>query len=304
MVQVTRRWHVLVAEAQFAAELTLVGLRRLCLVPSNVDLERWVGDDQNYALHVGMHSYSSGLERLCKLAIACHAFATVGTFPRLREFSHNIGGLLDAVEVLDLGRIDPSRSTARYVTRPVDALDPDLTNAVERYANGPGRYEHLDSLWNSQTEVSMYREWVSLCGRSGVSEDVRELIWIRSAVAEAVTAELVQGGLESCAQPVFDDLDRHMFEPSVGVALSLFRKARWVSSIIDEATHYTHQDLPILGEAVASVFRCSSRDFFAYEIARFSDVDVVVEELEEALPRIRERQRAEDEAEESGDLWS
>ena len=62
------RWHVLVAEAQFATELTVAGLRRLCLVPGEVNLERWVGDDRNYALHVGMHSYASGLERLCKLA--------------------------------------------------------------------------------------------------------------------------------------------------------------------------------------------------------------------------------------------
>ncbi len=54
------RWHVLVAEAQFATELTVAGLRRLCLVPGEVNLERWVGDDRNYALHVGMHSYASG----------------------------------------------------------------------------------------------------------------------------------------------------------------------------------------------------------------------------------------------------
>lgn len=288
------RWHVLVAEAQFAKDLMIAGLRRLCLVPGEVDLERWIGDDRNYSLHVGMHSYASGLERLCKLALGCRGFLSTGQFPRTRGLSHRIGGLLDAVENLDpLPR--SSVSNSRHMTRPADDLDPALTEAVERYASGPGRYEHLDSLWNPEAEVGMYRTWVSLCRESVVPEEVHRLVAIQSAVAEAVAAELSHAGLESSGDAVVGELDRAagVSLPSVGVVLSLFRKARWVSSIIDEATHYTHPDLPILGEAVY-VLRCSSSDFYAYEIARFSDVDVIEEELIDVLPRVHERWREEE----------
>lgn len=293
----TPRWHVLVAEAQFATELTVAGLRRLCLVPGDVDLERWIGDDRNYVLHVGMHSYASGLERLCKLAIACHGFLTTGEFPRTRGFSHRIGGLLDAVGALD-PMPDGSRFSTRYLTRPDDNLDPELTEAVERYANGPGRYEHLDSLWNPAAEVAMYRTWLSLCERSEVPEAIHRLVSIQSAVAEAVSAELSHAGLESSADAMTSDLNQRVSRPSVGVALSLFRKARWVSSVIDETTYYTHKDLPLLGEAVR-VLRCSRTDFYAYDIARLSDVDAVEDELGEVLPRVHERWRAEDEADEA-----
>lgn len=296
------RWHILVAEAQFATELTVSGLRRLCLVPGNANLERWVGDDRNYSLHVGMHSYASGLERLCKLAIACHTFLATGEFPRTKGFSHRIGGLLQAVEALNS---IPDRSTfsSRYLTRPTDPLDPGLTEAVERYANGPGRYEHLDSLWNPDAEVAMYRKWVSLCERSEVSEGIHRLVSVQLAVSEAVSAELSHAGLESSASAVLEVLDRRVSPPSVGVALSLFRKARWVSSVINETTYYTHADLPVLGEAVG-VLLCSSTDFYAYEVARLSDVDVVEEELADVLPRVHERWRAEDEAENSADPWT
>lgn len=65
-------WDSLVAEAQFATELALTGLRRLCSVPTEPDIGGGRrSSDRNYSLHVGMYSYSSGLERLCKLAIAC-----------------------------------------------------------------------------------------------------------------------------------------------------------------------------------------------------------------------------------------
>lgn len=96
----TSTWESLVVETQFATELTLTGLRRLCSVPTDPALVRWGSKDLNYALHVGMYSYSSGLERLCKLAIACNGYATTGEFPELRRYSHKIGKLLDAVEKL------------------------------------------------------------------------------------------------------------------------------------------------------------------------------------------------------------
>lgn len=97
------RWDYLVSETQFATELVVTGLRKLCTVPVQGDWPWPVSLTETYPLHVGLHSYASGLERLCKLTIACHGFVTTGTFPPLRPFGHKIGGLMDGVERLDLG---------------------------------------------------------------------------------------------------------------------------------------------------------------------------------------------------------
>lgn len=283
-------WDSLVAETQFATELALTGLRRLCSVPTDPALVLWGSSSLNYALHVGMYSYSSGLERLCKLAIACNGYATTGEFPRLRSYSHKIGNLLDAVEKLPPTGTGASMHRAEHLVRPVDGLDPDLTNTVERFASGAGRYEHLDSLWNDDVEVNTYNEWSALAARASVSEEVRRLISTRGAMVYAIESELINDGLEVAANSVLEDFMLPTYEPSVGVVLSLFRKVRWVSTILDGATYYTRRDLPILGEVVAPIFIHSSADFFNYHIARVGDEEVVLEELQVAYERIHVRE--------------
>lgn len=297
-------WDSLVAETQFATELTLTGLRRLCSVPSGPELFPWNNNDLNYALHVGMYAYSSGLERLCKLAIACNGYATTGTFPALRGFSHRIGDLLDAV-----GELVPPPSghgltdrDAKYIVRPVDQLDPDLILTVQRFANGAGRYEHLDSLWNDNAEVATFTEWTALAERACISEEVGRLISLKTAMTEAIESELIEAGLESSARTIIEDLELPIFPPSVAVVISLFRKIRWVSTHLQIATDYTHVDLPILGEIVGPTFIHTSADFFNFEIARFSDDSVVEEEVHEAFGRIHAREMEEDEEGEEGSL--
>lgn len=284
-------WESLVAETQFAAELTLTGLRRLCSVPTD-PAHVWGSKDLNYALHVGMYSYSSGLERLCKLAIACNGYATTGEFPKLRKYSHKIGDLLDAVEKLSPPPSGPRTAPRKegYLIRPLDGLDPDLTNMIERFANGAGRYEHLDSLWNDDAEVNTYNEWSALAARASVSEEVRRLISLKEAMAHAIESELADDGLEASGRTVMEDLELPTYEPSVGVALSLFRKVRWVSTILDVSTSYTNPNLPILAEVVSPTFIHKSADFFNYRVARFSDDSVVEEELAEVYERIRVRE--------------
>jgi hypothetical protein len=51
--------------------------------------------------------YTSGLERLCKLALACHSYASTGDFAKVRSYSHRLSGLLDAIEELDVGAFAP-----------------------------------------------------------------------------------------------------------------------------------------------------------------------------------------------------
>jgi hypothetical protein len=82
----TSRWNYLVSETLFASELVESGVSRLCAVPIRDD--NWpVGNERMYSLHVGLHSYVTGLERLCKLTIACHGFLATGGFSSMRSMA-------------------------------------------------------------------------------------------------------------------------------------------------------------------------------------------------------------------------
>lgn len=254
------------------------------------DMGPWRSRDLNYALHVGMYSYAAGLERLCKLAIACNEYAACGEFPKnLKEYSHSIGTLLDAVEALVPAGPGASMR-AKYLSRPLDDLDPDLMNMVERFAGGAGRYEHLDSLWKDDVEVKTYNDWSALAARASVSEEVSRLISTKDAIARVFESEMIDAGLEATMQSMMDELSLGTYKPSVGVVLSLFRTVRWVVSILDVATYYTREDLPILGEVVDPPFVHSSTSFFMYEITRIGDGEVVDDELAEAFTRLNMRE--------------
>lgn len=244
----------------------------------------------NYALHVGMYSYSSGLERLCKLAIACNEYVATGEFPKnLSKYSHKTGKLLDAVEALTpVGPVVSTRS--KYLVRPLDRLDPDLTSMVERFASGAGRYEHLDSLSNYDAKVSSYKEWSALAAGASVSQQVLALISLKERMAFAIQSELVDNGLQWSAQRVIHDLEHPLYKQSVGVVLSLFRKVRWVGAVLDDATSYTRPELPILSEVFSRIFIHSSADFFNYHIARIGDEETIGDELHAAYERIRIRE--------------
>ncbi|MFA1552030.1 hypothetical protein [Actinomadura chokoriensis] len=271
------RWNYLVSETLFASELVATGVRRLCAVPIRDD--DWpVGHAQMYPLHVGLHAYTSGLERLCKLTIACHGFVTDGTFPPLRPFGHKIGELLDAVEKLDFST-GPALHKAPAV-RPADYLDPALTDMIERFANGAGRYEHLDSLWNERAAVATLKSWGQLCADATLSDRVHHLLSIRVAVIHAVRTLCTNGDLEASAFAILDPVDLFLSERSIAVALHLYQKASWVASTLDAVTYYTHQGLPLLGEAVQDIV-AAPESFFQYSVAQIEDEQVTLVELEE-----------------------
>ncbi|MEV8144892.1 MULTISPECIES: hypothetical protein [unclassified Specibacter] len=302
---ITSTWKNLVVETQFANELTLTGLRRLSAVPTDPVEAMYGSDDQNYALHVGMYSYSSGLERLCKLAIACHGYVTTGEFPELQKYSHKIGKLLDAVADLSLEGFGSSKYRSKYLVRPDGDFEKELTATVLRFAQGSGRYEHLDSLWKDKAEVKTYEEWCELAAKAkdSVSAEVHGLIALKESLANVIESEMINLELESTHESMRPDLEIQLYKPSVGVMLSLFRMVRWVSTILDVVTDSPHHDeaqsyrimnLPTLGEVVAVSFIHSSVDFFNFQIARFSDDEVVKEELDEAYKRMGEREMDED----------
>jgi hypothetical protein len=275
------RWNYLVSETQFATELVVTGIRKLCTVPIRDD--GWpVGHDRTYPLHVGLHSYTSGLERLCKLTIACHGYVADGNFPPLRPFGHRIGELLDAVGGLNFSRVPHLHKSPP--DRPVDDLDPTLTAALERFANGAGRYEHLDSLSDGKVDVGTLDTWTEFCAQVTTSERVRHILAMRSALMTAIRTLCTQGDLEGSAYALHESVDPYLSESSTGVALRLYEKASWVASVLDALTYYTRQDLPLLGEAVHEI-QTSAESFFQYSVALIEDEQATEEELEAHFER-------------------
>ena len=275
-------WNYLVSESLFATELVTSGLRRLCAVPVSVD--SWpVSHDQTYPLHVGLHSYTSGLERLCKLTIACHGFATTGEFPRLKRYGHRIGELLSAVGDLALDRITNLNKTPDPAHRP----GTELLSLLERFANGAGRYEHLDALWKGNYDVSTVDTWTHLCAEITTSERVEQLIWMHSTVIQAMGTLCEEGDLGAAGSAILDPLDTYLSPQSACLALELFETASWVASTLDAVTYYTNTWLPLLGEAVLDL-QGPSEDFFKYTVAQIQDEDLTLEELRGHLDRFPE----------------
>ena len=268
------RWAYLVSETQFATELVVTGLRRLCTVP---DANEWFSSyDQIYPLHVGLHSYTSGLERLCKLTIACHGFVTSGTFPRLKSFSHRILTLLDRVDSLNIAGLSSIQLSP--MKRPISQLDPDLTKFLQKFANGTGRYEHLDSLSGDGPTVSTFDTWSSLSNRCSVSKRLMDLVSMREAVNEAMKAIWVHADFEASGFSTRGEIDDHFSEKSIALAMEMYNKASWVASSLDAVTYYTGKGLPILNEAMVAIQQ-PQVDFFQFSIARIADAEVTSEEL-------------------------
>lgn len=270
------QWNYLVSETQFATELVVSGVRKLCTVPIRDD--NWpVSHSQMYPLHVGLHSYTSGLERLAKLTIACHGFLATGAFASVRSYGHKISDLLDGVEGLDMSLV-PGMSKIPP-RRPVDGLDPTMTEALERFANGAGRYEHLDSLWKPDTDVSTLRTWHELCGQVKGPERLRDLISLRNTVVERVRMLCTHGHLEGATYTLLEPAGVYLSELSSVVALRLYEKARWVALTLDGLTYYTGDVLPLLGEAVGDITP-AAEGFFQYSVTLIEDEQAAIECLE------------------------
>ena len=282
----TATWKNIVAETQFATELSLNGLRRLCTVPSG-EISPIVGADaQNYALHVGLYSYTSGLERLCKLAISCYGYVLNGKFSKLQK-NHNLGALLDEVETLDLTRLNNNNKNKKYLKRPTDPLLLEAIDMATRFATAKdgGRYEHLDSLLNDNIEVKTYAQWTELATKVTVSSQVKEMVSLKEGMSQIVESLMIKEQLESVYSSILPDDRTPIYVPSVGVVLTLFRLVRWASAVLVSIQGSQNTDMPVIGEVLSPQFILPSEAFFTYNIARFSDETVVTDELVAAYSR-------------------
>lgn len=273
-----RRWTNLVAETQFAADLVLTGVRRVSFLPMGGGITGQISYDQTFPLHVGLHTYTSGLERLCKLALACHGFLESGSFTPVRVYSHRITALLDALEGLDLSGMP--NATGEYLSRPADVYGLELNEWLTRYSSGEGRYELLDSLSSGAQTLPTWDKWAEFCSKGAVSEAVHRCIDLHYASGCALREIAASHNLESVASGHLEDFNHPISESSAAVGLAMYRRARWAASVLDAVSYYTHPELPLLGEALVEL-RQTTDNFFAFEVAQLSDPEVVGEELVE-----------------------
>ncbi|MBU2075269.1 MAG: hypothetical protein KJ938_12620 [Actinobacteria bacterium] len=196
----------------------------------------------------------------------------------MKSYGHKLGDLLDAVENLDLSVVSPP-VVGSMPSRPVDDLDPTLTEMLERFANGAGRYEHLDSLWDENADVATLETWTGLCGRVTPSKRVHDLTMLRTLVLERLQLLSTYGHLEGSTHALLDALNPHLSDLSTSVSLRLYEKARWVASALDIMTYYTNQELPLLGEAVQNI-KTETELFFQYSVARIEDEQATIEDLD------------------------
>lgn len=128
------RWTNLVAETQFSADLVLTGIRRVSRLPMEGNIFGEVAYDQTYPLYVDLHAYTSGLEHLRKLVLACDGFMKEGSFSPVRGYSHRIDELLDAVGSLDLSGVHMGRVEASAAPAPRPARASETARLPRRQA--------------------------------------------------------------------------------------------------------------------------------------------------------------------------
>lgn len=272
------RWENLVVETQYATELILDGIRKICEVPTSPGLFGVIGYSEKYPLNIALHMYTSGLERLCKLTLACYGFLETGEFGKVCKYSHGLTDLVNAVEALDLNktRSDPWC----HDFRPVDEFGDKLIGWLDRYASGTGRYEIIDSLSNDWAEVLTWEKWTELCSMGTVSARVKGSIGLKQVSTDALTHAMLKQGLELSAGPMLEAFDTPLSVEASAVGIAMYRRARWIASTLVALTQYTHAGLAILSE-VLYVLQGPSDEFYSVEVARISDEESVSEELGE-----------------------
>lgn len=271
----SRRWANLVAETQFANDLVQHGLQRISRLSMRPSFSGAIAYDQTYPLHSGLHAFTSGLERLCKLTLACDGFLRTGKFLPVRKYSHRLSDLLESLSDVrlpaNLGRLQ------RYTDAPADVFGERLVDWLQSYSSGPGRYELLDSLSSGAQDLPTWEEWRLLCALEAPEEDLKHIIALEKAGRDALSILASDNAMESVADSFLSGpLD--LSEESAPVLLAMYRRARWAASLLAVITDYSHEELPILKEAVVSLLQ-GSLDFYAYDIARLSDPTVVEDEV-------------------------
>lgn len=298
----TNAWIDVLSEAQFAADQTVIGIDRLAQVrlPGDLFLEG-AEDATRHELHSALLSFTTGIERLCKLSLTCAHFDQHGTHVNVSQYRHRMARLLQAVEDIPTVQTRHRHGGADGVIK--DGRPPTpvaLIDLLERYAQGQARYEYLDGLSRSATTLvpsGLYTDWAGIANglpahtsaewvNGLLSSTQNALIWVTTQAAEVAEID----DLEPLVSPFIDQqLDRRYSPHSLALAMECFAVARWVAAHLVAVTTWdparshanVQRGLPILSDVLAHRFLHSDRAFIEHELLRMNDANLLAEVLDE-----------------------
>ncbi len=294
-------WYDVLSETQFAVRQTVVGLRELgCAVHSD-QLLFGGAKEVRYMIHSGLFAYTTGVERLAKLALSLAHFREFGGFPAVKSFGHRISDLAGQLASLaPLPAAGLSGSDRLVAGNPLNAR-PDFVKLLDDYARGPGRYEYLDSLRSGVNDLDVYQRWLDLSGQVVPSAEVRELCSVPQTISDA---------LYSVSRAVEERLDIRLFEllfapyvenmlptnlhpESVEVALTYFDFAQWItahlsgiSAQIFYGDGHRVPPCPYLPEVTSQYLLVDREQFAEFHILQLNDLQSTVEAVEEVIEQL------------------
>jgi hypothetical protein len=276
-------WNSLLSETQYATELTVFGLRTLCQVPVPDDLFMTDEESVRYKLHVGLHAYTSGLERLGKLAFSCQTYLDKGSFPPVKSLSHKLEKISEKIEALDFS--SSSNLFPEYLPRPAREHSKDLFILLDGFAAGSGRYEYLDSLSNETQAPDTYIQWKELSEL--VSNGPRiDLLLSLSAAIENSAFSRISDDQHFLVSELLNSRSDPFLPKSTAVSEILFEYARWFAASLSSASSEAFYGrklgvIPYLSEVLDRHFLHKWDSFFEFHVAQFGDAETLMEGLSE-----------------------
>lgn len=289
-------WGSLISESQFAREMITSGLRYLCEVPfprADDPDDRSYTNHYRYTAHVGLHYFTSGFERLCKLTLVCAEWLNTGKFAHTFDRTHQPSFLIKQVEALVFA--DKSVSIPG---RPQPTVSDEFLKELDLFTKSDGRYEYLNALESKGTAPRIYSTWVREAKQTEVSDLAQRVDFVRETM-EGILLENEE--LYSLIEPLVQaTLAKRMDKESISLAIRLAELVRWVASILFEITtvgysrgsHTSTLAMPLLYEVIPELGD-EPESLVINTVIGFQDFDAVEEAVWELYRDPFEHEEAE-----------
>ncbi len=304
MVERRQPWYDVLSETQFAVYQTVVGLRELGRAVHSDQIFMGSAKEVRFMIHSGLFAYTTGIERLAKLALSLAHFRETGRFPAVKSFGHRISTLSDRLSELEpLPAAELIGSEFLEAGNPLAAM-PDFMQLLDDYARGPGRYEYLDSLHSGENDLDVFQRWLSLTEQVAPSPTVRDLCGIPAGIADALysvsRAVESQLGIESfdlLFEPYLDNILPASLHPeSVEVALAYYDFAQWIAAHLSSLSGqifyhdgHTVPPCPYLPEVSAGYLLIDRDSFAECHILQLNDLQSTVEAVAEVMVQLSDQ---------------
>ena len=303
VVEPRQPWYDVLSETQFAVHQTVVGLRELGRAVHADQLFMGGAKEVRFMIHSGLFAYTTGVERLAKLALSLAHFRETGGYPSVKSFGHRITTLSDLLAELE--PLPAPGLIGSEFLEPGNPLTPrpDFLKLLDDYALGAGRYEYLDSLHTGVNDLDVFQRWLSLTEQVTPSSTVRELCGVPMAIADALysvsRAVESQLGIESfdhLIEPYLDNILPASLHPgSVEVALTYYDFAQWIaahcSSLSGQIFYHDGHSIPpcpYLPEVTAQYLLIDRDSFIELHVLQLNDLQSTVEAVQEVMSQLPE----------------